>query len=69
MGASPPALPARHRWSRPFRVWPGAASARVSAKSRVGEKLACFARHWDGLILFLNGGWIAMDTNPVENAI
>jgi transposase len=52
-----------------FRVWLDAARARVSAKSRVGEKLAYFARHWDGLIRFLDDGRIEMDTNPVENAI
>jgi hypothetical protein len=52
-----------------FRAWPGAARARVSAKSWVGEKLAFFARYWDGLIRFLDDGRIEMDTNPVENAI
>ena len=52
-----------------FRVWLDAARARVSAKSRVGEKLAYFARHRDGLSLFLEDGRIEMDTNPVENAI
>ena len=52
-----------------FRAWLDAARARVSAKSRVGEKLAYFARHWDGLVLFLGDGRIEMDTNPVENAI
>lgn len=34
-----------------------------------GEKLAYFARHWDGLTLFLADGRIELDTNPVENAI
>ena len=52
-----------------FRAWLDAARARVSAKSRVGEKLGYFAGHWDGLILFLDDGRIEMDTNPVENAI
>jgi transposase len=56
-----------------FCVWLDAARARVSAKSyaksRVGEKLSYFARHWDGLIMFLDDGRIEMDTNPVENAI
>jgi hypothetical protein len=37
-----------------FRVWLDAARARVSAKSRVGEKLGYFARHWDGPVLFLD---------------
>ena len=52
-----------------FRAWLDAARARVSAKSRVGEKLGYFAGHWDGLILFLDDGRVEMDTNPVENAI
>jgi transposase len=52
-----------------FRAWLDAARACVSAQSRVGEKLAYFARHWDGLILFLDDGRIEMDLNPVENAI
>jgi transposase len=46
-----------------------AVRARVSAKSRVGEKLGYFARHWDGLILFLTDGQIEMDINPARNAI
>jgi transposase len=52
-----------------FHVWLDAARARVSAKSRVGEKLGYFVRHWDGLVLFLDDGRIEMDTNPARNAI
>jgi transposase len=66
-------LAARQERSAPliaaFRVWLDDARARVSAKSRVGEKLGYFARHWDGLVLFLADGRIELDTNPVENAI
>ena len=41
--------------------------ARVSSKSRLGEKLACIARHWDGLQLFLADGRVERDSNSVEN--
>ncbi len=41
--------------------------ARVSPKSRLGEKLAYIARHWDGLRLFLADGRVEMDSNSVEN--
>jgi hypothetical protein len=42
---------------------------RISAKSRLGEKLGFTHRHWDGLQVFLTDGRIEMDTNPVENTI
>ena len=38
-------------------------------QSRLGEKLAYIHRHWDGLQIFLTGGRVEMDTNPVENTI
>ena len=41
--------------------------ARVSPKSRLGEKLGYIARHWDGLRLFLADGRVEMDSNSVEN--
>ena len=41
--------------------------ARVSSRSRLGEKLACIARHWDGLQLFLADGRVERDSNSVEN--
>jgi transposase len=52
-----------------FGVWLAEARARVSAKSRIGEKLAYFANHWDGLRVFLGDGRVEMDSNPVENTI
>ena len=52
-----------------FAVWLAGARARVSARSRMGEKLAYFANHWDGLTVFLDDGRVEMDSNAVENMI
>ncbi len=43
--------------------------ARLSAKSRLGEKLAYIAHHWDGLQVFLADGRVEIDSNLVENRI
>lgn len=63
----------RQERSRPlvedFGRWLAGQRARVSAKSRLGEKLGYFANHWEGLLVFLDDGRVEMDTNPVENAI
>ena len=50
-----------------FGDWLKQQRARVSPKSRLGEKLAYIARHWDGLQLFLADGRVEMDSNAVEN--
>lgn len=52
-----------------FGQWLKEKRARVSAKSRLGEKLAYIANHWDGLQVFLTDGRVEMDNNPVENRI
>ena len=52
-----------------FGVWLTEQRARLSAKSRLGEALAYIARHWDGLMVFLEDGRVEMDTNCVENLI
>jgi len=52
-----------------FRQWLTAQRKRISAKSRLGEKLGYIHRHWDGLQVFLTDGRVEMDTNPVENTI
>ena len=52
-----------------FGDWLKEQRARVSPKSRLGEKLAYIARHWDGLRLFLADGRVEMDSNSVENLI
>lgn len=52
-----------------FGEWLAEKRARVSAKSRLGEKLAYIANHWPGLQVFLRDGRVEMDTNPVENRI
>jgi len=63
----------RQARSRPlveaFAAWLAHARARVSARSRMGEKLAYFANHWDGLTVFLDDGRVEMDSNAVENLI
>lgn len=63
----------RQERSRPlvedFGRWLAGQRARVSAKSRLGEKLGYFANHWEGLLVFLDDGRVEMDRNPVENAI
>jgi len=52
-----------------FRKWLIHQRTRISAKSRLGEKLGYIYRHWDGLQVFLTDGRVEMDTNPVENTI
>ena len=52
-----------------FRLWLTLQRARISAKSRLGEKLGYIHRHWGGLQVFLSDGRVEMDTNPVENTI
>ena len=52
-----------------FGVWLRRQRARVSPKSRLGEKLAYIGNHWDGLRVFLTDGRVEMDNNVVENAI
>ena len=51
------------------RLWLTQQRSRISAKSRLGEKLGYIHRHWDGLQIFLTDGRVEMDTNPVENTI
>ncbi len=46
-----------------FGDWLAACRARISAKSRAGEKLVYFANHWDGLRLFLDDGRVEIDRN------
>lgn len=66
-------LAARQAQSAPlvadFRLWLTHQCNRISAKSRLGEKLGYIHRHWDGLQIFLIDGRVEMDTNPVENTI
>jgi transposase len=52
-----------------FGDWLQEQRLRVSAKSRLGEKLAYIHRHWDGLQTFLHDGRIEIDSNGVENLI
>ena len=52
-----------------FAVWLNAQRVRLSRKSRLGEKLAYIARHWNGLRVFLHDGRVEMDSNAVENLI
>ncbi|MEM7523848.1 MAG: transposase [Pseudomonadota bacterium] len=45
------------------------ARSRVSAKSRLGEKLGYVYRHWDGLQTLLTDGRVEIDSNAVENLV
>ncbi len=52
-----------------FGEWLQLQRRRVSAKSRLGEKLACIHRQWDELQTFLQDGRVEIDSNAVENLI
>ena len=52
-----------------FRDWLTVQRARISPKSRLGEKLAYIHRHWDGLQTFLTDGRVEIDSNSVENLV
>lgn len=52
-----------------FGTWLAKVRAKVSPKSRTGEKLGYFANHWDGLRCFLDDGRVEIDNNAVENLI
>jgi transposase len=52
-----------------FGNWLAEVRSRVSAKSRLGEKLGYIHRHWDGLQTFLTDGRVEIDSNGVENLI
>jgi transposase len=72
-GAPEERLAIRQQKSAPlvadFRLGLTQQRARISAKSRLGEKLGYIHRHWDGLQIFLTDGRVEMDTNTVENTI
>ena len=52
-----------------FELWLKTARSRISAKSRLGEKLSYIAKYMSGLKLFLDDGSVEMDSNIVERAI
>lgn len=52
-----------------FGEWLQAQRLRISAKSRLGEKLAYIHRHWGGLQTFLADGRVEIDSNSVENLV
>jgi transposase len=52
-----------------FGIWLKAQLARVSGKSRLGEKLRYIHSHWDGLQVFLTDGRVEIDSNTVERTI
>jgi len=52
-----------------FGEWLKAQRLKISAKSRLGEKLACIHNHWEGLQTFLIDGRVEIDNNRVENLI
>jgi hypothetical protein len=52
-----------------FKLWLKQVRARISAKSRLGDKLGYIARNWAGLEVFLTDGRVEIDSNAVENKI
>lgn len=52
-----------------FGEWLQTQRRKISAKSRLGEKLAYIHNHWDGLQTFLTDGRVEIDSNRVENLI
>jgi len=66
-------LSARQNRTKPlmddFYIWLKAQLARVSGKSRLGEKLRYINSHWDGLQTFLTDGRVEIDSNAVERTI
>ena len=52
-----------------FEDWLRTVRARISSKSRLGEKLSYIAKHMEGLKLFLDDGTIEIDSNTVERTI
>ena len=66
-------LSARQTGSAPlvaaFGDWLQAERRKISAKSRLGEKLNYIYNHWEGLQTFLTDGRVEIDNNRVENLI
>ena len=66
-------LTARQTRTKPlvddFGLWLKEQRSRISAKSRLGEKLAYISRHWEGLQIFLTDGRVEIDSNAVERTI
>ena len=66
-------LSARQTRSAPlvaaFGDWLQAQRRKISAKSRLGEKLTYIHNHWGGLQTFLTDGRVEIDNNRVENLI
>lgn len=52
-----------------FGVWLDDVRSRISAKSRLGQKLGYIARNWGGLQVFLADGRVEIASNAVENTI
>lgn len=52
-----------------FEIWLKTVRSRISAKSRLGEKLGYIAKYLDGLKVFLADGTVEMDSNIVERSI
>jgi transposase len=52
-----------------FGEWLQAQRRKISAKSRLGEKLTYIHNQWDGLQTFLTDGRVEIDSNRIENLI
>jgi transposase len=52
-----------------FKSWLEKTLPLVPGSSKMAKAIRYALHHWDGLILFVNGGRIEMDTNTVERSI
>jgi transposase len=63
----------RQRRSRPrveaLQAWLTEQLGRLSGRSALAQAIRYMLNHWDGLILFLDDGRLALDTNTVERAM
>ena len=64
---------ARQEFTKPlmddFGTWLKIQRSRISAKSRLGEKLSYIAKYMEGQKVFLSDGTVEMDSNIVERTI
>ncbi len=52
-----------------FRLWSTQQRSRISAKSRLGEKLSYIHRHWQELQIFMTDGRVEIDNNTAERGM
>jgi hypothetical protein len=50
-----------------MRTWLQGEFGRISAKSTLAEAIRYALRHWQGLGLFLDDGWVEIDSNTARS--